>query len=86
MDMLLAAVNQSQKTVTGTVHLTLYKGNIIITARESPYSLYDEDIASMDIEGDYDQTDAQGFIKIMGLPLKIQGLQDETLAKKLHTQ
>ena len=84
MDVLMAAVNKSQEHVTGKVYLTLYKGNVMITARESPYSLYDEAIASMDEEGGYDQTDAKGFIKIAGLPLKIHGVKDETLAKKLH--
>ena len=73
MEMLMAAINKSQKKVTGKVYLTLYKGNVIITGRESKYSLYNEKIASMDVEGGYDQKDAKGFIKIIGLPLKIQG-------------
>lgn len=81
MDMLMAAIDKSQERVSGKVYLTLYKGNIIITGRESPHSLYIQSLASMDNEGDYDQKDARGFIKIMGLPLKIQGMNDETLGK-----
>lgn len=70
MDFLMAAVNQSQKNVTGIVFLTLYKGNVIITGRSSPYTLYQPQIASMDIIGGYDQTDAKGFIKLNALRLK----------------
>jgi len=83
MDMLMAAVDTSQEMVSGKVYITLYKGNITVTGRESENSLYDESIASMDEEGDYDQKDAQGFIRITGLPLKIHGVKDETLGKKL---
>lgn len=70
MDFLMAAINQSQKNVTGKVFLTLYKGNVIITGRSSPHSLYQPQIASMDIVGGYDQTDAKGFIKLNALRLK----------------
>lgn len=73
MEMLMAAINKSQENVTGKVYLTLYKGNVIITGRESKKSLYNEAISSMDEEGGYDQKDAKGFIKIIGLPLKLQG-------------
>ena len=86
MDMLMAAVDTSQETVSGKVYLTLYKGNITVTGRESENSLYDESIASMDEEGGYDQKDAQGFIKIAGLPLKIHGVKDEALAEKIPTK
>lgn len=86
MDMLMAAIDKSQEMVSGKVYLTLYKGNILITGRESPYSLYEESIASMDEEGGYDQTDAKGFIKIMGLPLKIHGVKDEIMGKKLQVK
>jgi argininosuccinate synthase len=69
MDFLMAAINQSQKNVTGKVFLTLYKGNVIVTGRSSPYSLYQPQIASMDVIGGYDQTDAKGFIKLNALRL-----------------
>ena len=86
MDVLMAAIDKSQENVSGKVYITLYKGNIIITSRESKNSLYDESIASMDEEGGYDQKDAEGFIKIVGLPLKIQGVKDEALGKKLQVK
>jgi argininosuccinate synthase len=70
MDFLMAAINQSQKNVSGKIFLTLYKGNVIVTGRSSPYSLYQSQIASMDIIGGYDQTDAKGFIKLNALRLK----------------
>jgi len=73
MKFLMAAINQSQENVTGKVYLTLYKGNVIVTGRESKYSLYNEAIASMEEEGGYDQKDAAGFIKITGLRLKLNG-------------
>lgn len=69
MEMLMAAINVSQKRVNGTVKLALYKGNVIIEGRSSPNSLYNFDIASMDKLGDYDQTDAKGFIKLNALRL-----------------
>ncbi len=70
MEFLMAAINQSQKHVSGKVYLTLYKGNAFVSKRESPYSLYNEDIASMDRLGGYDQLDAKGFIKLNALRLK----------------
>jgi argininosuccinate synthase len=73
MDFLMAAINKSQENTTGTVYLTLYKGNVIVTGRESNNSLYDEAISSMDEEGGYNQKDAEGFIKINGLRLKLHG-------------
>lgn len=69
MDFLMAAINQSQKNITGKVFLTLYKGNVTINGRSSPYSLYQSALASMDEIGGYDQTDAKGFIKLNALRL-----------------
>jgi len=69
-DLLITMVNKSQENVNGKVYLTLYKGNVIITGRESPTSLYDSKIASMDVHGGYDQKDAAGFIKLNALRLK----------------
>ena len=73
MDALLAFIRESQKPVTGEVTLGLYKGNIITVSRKSPNSLYDEAIATMEAGGSYNQTDAEGFLRIMGLPGRVQG-------------
>ena len=72
-DALLAFNRQDQSTVTGTVRLGLYKGNIICESRQSPNSLYDEGIATMEGGGAYNQDDAEGFLRIQGLPLRVQG-------------
>jgi argininosuccinate synthase len=69
MDFLMAAIDKSQEVIDGCVHLCLYKGNIIIEGRESPSSLYNKDLSSMDIEGGFDQTDSKGFIKINAMRL-----------------
>ncbi len=73
MDALLAFIREAQKPVTGEVTLKLYKGNISVDSRQSPNSLYDEGIASMEGGGSYNQTDAEGFLKIQGLPVRVQG-------------
>jgi argininosuccinate synthase len=65
-----AFVESSQKEVTGTVTLSLYKGNIAIASRKSPYSLYRTDLSSFTMGESYDQKDAAGFIRILGLPLR----------------
>jgi argininosuccinate synthase len=69
MDFLMAAIEKSQELIDGSVHLCLYKGNIIIEGRESPSSLYDKKLSSMDIEGGFDQTDSKGFIRINAIRL-----------------
>jgi|SRR3989344_2768549 len=76
MDFLMAGIEHSQKNVIGNVHLTLYKGNVIVTARDSPMSLYDVDVVSMEKKGgsekiDYDPIDAKGFIKLNALRLRL---------------
>lgn len=63
-EFLMAAIEQSQKSVEGSVQLKLYKGNVTIQGRQSPLSLYDKDIASMDIAGGFNPSDSDGFIKI----------------------
>jgi len=73
MDALMAFIKSAQQPVTGEVKLGLYKGNVIIAGRTSPNSLYDEAIASMEAGGSYNQTDAEGFLRIMGLPSRVQG-------------
>ncbi|RLG15293.1 MAG: argininosuccinate synthase [Candidatus Nanohalarchaeota archaeon] len=70
MEFLMAAINKSQEHVTGKVTLSLYKGNVTPIARESPLSLYDPELSSMDIEGGFDQTDSKGFININAVRLK----------------
>lgn len=76
MDALMALLRESQKFVTGTITVELYKGTITIIGRTTPYSLYDEKIASMDDdEGAYDQSDATGFIRLHGLPLRRNALR-----------
>jgi argininosuccinate synthase len=70
MDMLISAVNKSQEMIDGKVTLLLFKGNVIVKARESPSSLYDQDLSSMDIEGGFNQEDSEGFIKINAIRLK----------------
>jgi len=69
---LSAFVDSTQETCTGDVKLKLYKGNIILASLTSPYSLYDEDIATFDEDEVYDQMDSQGFINLFGLPIKVQ--------------
>ncbi|MBN1427510.1 MAG: argininosuccinate synthase [Anaerolineae bacterium] len=64
----------TQRNVTGSVRLKLYKGNVIVLGRKSPYSLYREDYASFGMSDVYDQRDAEGFIQLWGLPLKVDAL------------
>lgn len=72
-DALLALIREAQRPVTGEVTLNLYKGNMTVASRSSPRSLYDEGIASMEGGGSYNQTDAEGFLRIQGLPGRVQG-------------
>ena len=68
---LSAFVDSTQQTVTGDVKLKLYKGNIIDAGVTSPYSLYDPEIATFDEDEVYNQADANGFINLFGLPIKV---------------
>ena len=70
MDFIRAAFDKSEEIIDGSVRLRLYKGNVEILGRESPRSLYDPALASMDVEGGYDQVDARGFIRVNSLRLK----------------
>ncbi len=70
-------VDATQKTVTGRVDLKLYKGNIIVTGRESDHTLYHPDMATFEADELFDQKDAQGFINLYGLPLTIKGLMNK---------
>jgi argininosuccinate synthase len=70
-EMLQAAIDKSQEFVSGTVKLKLYKGNVIVTGRSSPHSLYSQDLVTFeDDRGAYDQKDAAGFIKLSALRLR----------------
>ncbi|MCC8123523.1 MAG: argininosuccinate synthase [Oscillospiraceae bacterium] len=75
---LSAFTDVTQQTVTGTVKLGLYKGNLINAGAESPYSLYSEDIATFG-ESDYDQMDSKGFINLYGLPIQVRALKQQGL-------
>lgn len=73
---LSAFVTETQKTVTGSVKLKLYKGNIIKAGISSPYTLYSEEICTFG-ESDYDQTNATGFINLWGLPTTVQAMMEQ---------
>ena len=79
---LSAFVTETQKTVTGTVKLKLYKGNIINAGATSPFSLYDPEIATFDEDHVYNQYDANGFINLFGLPTKVRAMTMAKAAKK----
>ena len=70
-EMLQVAIDKANERVTGTVRMKLYKGNTIITGRKSPYSLYDEDIVTFEEDTVYDQRDAEGFIRLNALRLRL---------------
>ena len=74
---LSAFVDKTQEDVTGEVKLKLYKGNIITASITSPNSLYDEEIATFDEDEVYDQKDANGFINLFGLPIKVKAMKDQ---------
>jgi argininosuccinate synthase len=87
MDMVMNSIDYSQKHVTGTVHLKLYKGNITVMGREAPNALYSEELASMDIEDggnglDYNPMDSQGFIRINAVRLRASKVRETLAAKK----
>ncbi|HEX8389172.1 MAG TPA: argininosuccinate synthase [Sphingomonas sp.] len=76
-EMLQAAIDHSQAKVTGTVRLKLYKGGVHVTGRRSPHSLYSEKVVTFeDDQGAYDQRDAEGFIKLNALRLRLLGRRD----------
>jgi len=69
-----AFVQTTEQKLTGTVRLKLYKGNIILAGRKSPFSLYREDYVTFDEDDVYNQADAEGFIKLYGLPMKVAAM------------
>jgi argininosuccinate synthase len=70
--MLQTAIDEAQRTVTGTIRLKLYKGNVMVAGRKSPHSLYRPDIATFEEDAVYQQSDAEGFIRLNALRLKIR--------------
>ena len=79
---LSAFVDSTQQNVTGDVKLKLYKGNIIDAGVDSPYSLYDEEIATFSEDHVYNQADANGFINLFGLPITVQAMKKLKAEKK----
>ena len=69
-----AFVQETEKNITGTVRLKLYKGCVALVGRQSPYSLYREDYVTFDEDDVYNQADAEGFIRLFGLPLKVEAM------------
>ncbi len=80
MDFLMSAIDKSQELIDGTVHLKLYKGGVYVLSRQSPSSLYNKELSSMDVEGGFDQKDAHGFIRINAIRLMAH---HEILKKRL---
>ena len=70
-----AFVDETQKVVTGTVKLKLYKGNATLAGMESPFSIYDADLGGFSDVEMYDQKDATGFIRCFSLPMKVRNLK-----------
>jgi argininosuccinate synthase len=80
--MLQALIDKSQEFVTGTVRLKLYKGNVAVVGRTSPYSLYSEKLVTFeDDQGAYDQKDAQGFIKLNALRLRTLAMRKRKVTR-----
>ena len=69
----VAVIDETQVNVTGDVRLRLYRGNAIVEGRRSPHSLYDENIATFEADTVYNQRDAEGFIKLNALRLRLGG-------------
>ena len=74
---LAAFVDETQKTVTGTVRLKLYKGNVMSAGAKSPYSLYSQEYVTFGADEVYNQADATGFITLFGLPLTVRALMKQ---------
>jgi argininosuccinate synthase len=81
-----AFVESTQQEVTGTVTLSLYKGNVSVLSRKSEYSLYRTDLSSFTMGESYDQKDAAGFIRILGLPSRSRALSRGEKQKPLAAE
>jgi argininosuccinate synthase len=79
-----AFIDSIQTRVSGTVRLKLYKGNIVVAGRRSPYSLYREDLATFAEDSVYNQKEAEGFINLFGLPNKVEALLDMAGVRATH--
>lgn len=77
-----AFVDVTQRTVTGTVVMKLYKGNCTPAGTKSPYSLYNEELSTFSKDEIYNQRDAEGFINLFGLPLKVRALMEKSAGLK----
>lgn len=73
---LQAFIDQTQETISGWVRLKLYKGNVIVAGRQSPHSLYREDFATFGQDDVYDQQEAEGFINLFGLQMKVKAMME----------
>jgi argininosuccinate synthase len=80
-NMLQTAIDDAQRDVTGTVRIKLYKGNCMVVGRKSPYSLYRNDYATFEADQVYDQHDAEGFIRLNGLRLKVRAQRDASATR-----
>ena len=81
-----AFVKETERSISGTVRLKLYKGHAMLVGRRSPHSLYREDYVTFDEDDVYNQADAEGFIRLFGLPLKVEAmLRDERPADAMPT-
>lgn len=78
---LQAFVDETQKNVTGTVRIKLYKGNCTVAGSKSPYSLYSEEFATFNEDEVYNQKDAEGFINLFGLPMKVQAMLNKKVGQ-----
>jgi argininosuccinate synthase len=76
MEMIRAAIEESQKNVTGTARLKIYKGNVTVAGRRSSFSLYQKDLATFEEDSIYNQSDATGFIKLNALRLSMKKLME----------
>ena len=82
MEFVMNSIKYAQKNVSGRVVVKLFKGSASIHSRESPYSLYDKNIVSMDIAGGYNPKDAEGFIKINSIRLKAHAAREKVVASR----
>jgi argininosuccinate synthase len=74
MAMLRSAIEESQKNITGTARMKIYKGNVSVAGRRSSFSLYQKDLATFEEDKVYNQKDATGFIRLNALRLAVKGL------------
>jgi argininosuccinate synthase len=72
-ELLRKMVDETQQSVTGDVRIKLFRGNVIVAGRRSPHSLYDEKVATFEADAVYNQRDAEGFIKLNALRLRLGG-------------